>query len=179
MFNMMKIKYKSFAAILIACNVVILFNVVSSPRVMATSLMNQPSPECQLSTLDGHPIKSLRAMKGEVIYLDFWASWCPPCVQSFPFMNQLHRDFSQQGLRVIGVNLDEQIGDADAFLNRYDAAFTIAADPTKQCAKNFNVIAMPSTYLIDREGVVRYIHRGFRPGETEQLQMLVEQLLQH
>ncbi len=151
----------------------------SATSVMASSLIDKPSPECKLTTLDGLPVGSLQAMKGKVIYLDFWASWCPPCLQSFPFMNQLHQDYGQQGLRIIGVNLDEQIADADAFLSRYAAQFTIAADPTKQCAKNFNVIAMPSSYLIDKEGVVRYIHRGFRPGETEQLRTVVERLLQH
>ncbi|SER70843.1 Peroxiredoxin [Nitrosomonas sp. Nm51] len=152
---------------------------IAATTAAAVQLVNKPSPACALTTLDGQPVKSLQALKGEVIYLDFWASWCPPCVQSFPFLNQLHREFGEQGLRIIGVNLDEKTADANAFLNKHDAQFAIAADPTKQCAKDFDVIAMPSSYLIDREGVVRYIHRGFRPGETDKLRMVVEQLLHH
>ncbi|MDR4517551.1 MAG: TlpA family protein disulfide reductase [Nitrosomonas sp.] len=146
---------------------------------LAAQLANKPSPKCELTTLDGTPAENLQAFKGEVVYVDFWASWCPPCAQSFPFLNQLQQDFGEQGLRIIGVNLDEKITDADKFLSRHSAEFSIAADPTKQCAKDFDVIAMPSSYLIDREGVVRYIHRGFRPGETEELRMIVEQLLHY
>ncbi len=147
--------------------------------VMASQLNDKPLPVCELTTLDGEPVESLQAFKGEVLYVDFWASWCPPCAQSFPFMNQLQQDYGEQGLRIIGVNLDEKIDDADKFLTKHAAEFSIAADPTKQCAKGFDVIAMPSSYLIDREGVVRYVHRGFRLGETEELRLIVEQLLRH
>lgn len=149
----------------------------SSTVTMAAQLANKPSPICELTALDGSPVENLQAFKGEVVYVDFWASWCPPCAQSFSFLNQLQQDFGELGLRVIGVNLDERVADADKFLIKHAPEFAIAVDPTKQCAKDFDVIAMPSSYLIDREGVVRYIHRGFRPGETEELRMVVEQLL--
>ena len=176
----MKIKYKSFACNVIVQHVACLlcFAIVATTAT-AAKLANKPAPACELTTLDGQPVESLQALKGEVVYLDFWASWCPPCVQSFPFMNQLQQEYGKQGLRIIGVNLDEKIVDANVFLDKYDAEFAIVADPTRQCAKNFDVIAMPSSYLIDREGVVRYIHRGFRPGETDKLRIIVEQLLRH
>ena len=153
--------------------------VLAAAMATAAQLANKPSPVCELTALDGSPVESLQALKGEVVYVDFWASWCPPCVQSFPFLNQLQQDFADQGLRIIGVNLDEKAADADQFLTKHSAEFAIAADPTKQCAKDFDVIAMPSSYLIDREGIVRYIHRGFRPGETKELRLIVEQLLHH
>ncbi|WP_245738910.1 TlpA disulfide reductase family protein [Nitrosomonas marina] len=158
----------------------ILFSCVfMATGAVAAQLANEMSPSCELTTLEGEPFGNVQALKGEVVYLDFWASWCPPCVESFPFLNQLHHEFSEQGLRIIGVNLDEKTADADVFLNKYGADFTIAADPTRQCAKNFDVIAMPSSYLIDREGIVRYIHRGFRSGETDKIRIIVEQLLKH
>ena len=162
----------------LSSTILISFLLVSTV-VVAAQLANKPSPICELTTLEGKPIESLQALKGEVVYVDFWASWCPPCAQSFPFLNQLQQDFGEQGLRIIGVNLDEKATDADKFLTRHSPKFHIAADPTKQCAKDFDVIAMPSSYLIDREGVVRYIHRGFRPGETEELRLIVEQLLHY
>lgn len=79
----------------------------------------------------------------------------------------------------MGVNLDEKVADAEKFLSEYAADFSIVADPTRQCAKDFDVIAMPSSYLVDRAGVVRFIHRGFRPGETKELRLIVEQLLDY
>lgn len=145
----------------------------------AAQVVNQSAPVCELTTLDGKPVENLQTLKGKVVYVDFWASWCPPCVQSFPFLNRLQQEFGDEGLRIIGVNLDEKIADAEKFLSNYQADFSIAVDQTKQCAEDFEVIAMPSSYLIDREGIVRYIHRGFRSGETKKLRLIVEQLLQH
>lgn len=176
---MMKKKYKRFALTIVQTIACLLCFFMVTITATAAQLTNKPLPACELATLDGEPVESLQALKGEVLYVDFWASWCPPCAQSFPFMNQLRKDFGEQGLRIIGVNLDENVADADKFLAKHAPEFTIVTDPTKQCAKDFDVIAMPSSYLIDRDGVVRYIHRGFRPGETEELRMIVEQLLHH
>jgi len=144
---------------------------------MAAQQSDKPSPNCAFTTLDGVPTQSLHAFQGEVVYVDFWASWCPPCVKSFPFLNQLEHEFKGQGLRVIGVNLDEKKVDAQEFLDKNPVEFDIVADQTKQCAKDFEVIAMPSSYLIDRKGNVRYIHQGFRQGETDKLRLMVEQFL--
>lgn len=146
---------------------------------VSAQLVDRPAPECQLTALNGSPVDDLQAMQGKVVYVDFWASWCSPCQQSFPFLNQLQQDYGEKGLQVLGVNLDEKVGDAEKFLSEHRAEFSIVADQTKQCAKDFDVIAMPSSYLIDRSGVVRYIHRGFRPGETEALRLIVEQLLDY
>ncbi len=163
----------------VSCFLLLLFLLPLTASVMAAQLIDRPAPECHLTALNGLPAGSLQALKGEVVYVDFWASWCPPCIQSFPFLSGLQQDYGAQGLRVVGVNLDEKVADAEKFLSDYPAGFTIVADRSKQCAKDFDVIAMPSSYLIDREGIVRYIHRGFRPGETKELRLIVEQLLDH
>lgn len=151
----------------------LLFNASS----FAAQQIDVPSPNCSFTTLEGIPAKDLQAFQGEVVYVDFWASWCPPCVKSFPFLNQLEHEFKTQGLRVIGVNLDEKQADARTFLTNNPVDFEIVADQTKQCAKDFGVVAMPSSFLIDRKGNVRYIHQGFRQGESEQLRAMVEQFL--
>jgi len=166
---------KRFIALLLINTAILLL----LPSVMAAQLMDRPAPVCNLTAIDGSPVENLQALHGEVVYVDFWASWCPPCVQSFPFLNQLQQDYGSRGLQVLGVNLDEKVADAEKFLFEHRAEFSIVADPTKQCAKDFDVIAMPSSYLIDRQGVVRYIHRGFRPGETKELRLIVEQLLDY
>lgn len=139
--------------------------------------LDQASPSCHLTTLDGQPAYGLQELKGKVVYMDFWASWCPPCVKSFPFLNQLDHDLKDKGLHVVGINLDEKVADAQEFLTNHPVDFSIVADPSKQCAKVFELMAMPTSYLIDRKGNIRHIHRGFRAGETEELRALITQLV--
>jgi len=144
--------------------------------VLANSV-GEATPSCTLTSMDGKPITDLQELHGEVIYVDFWASWCPPCVRSFPFMNQLEHEFKDQGLHIIGVNLDEKVTDAETFLDKYPVDFDIALDPNKQCVSDFGVMAMPTSYLIDRKGVIRHVHQGFRAGEAEKLRLAIEYLL--
>jgi thiol-disulfide isomerase/thioredoxin len=134
-------------------------------------------PGCALSPLGESKTSDLSQYHGKVVYVDFWASWCGPCAQSFPFLNELHGQFKDQGLQIVGVNLDENVDEAKAFLTQNPAQFTIAADVSKQCAKDFGVKAMPSSYLIDRNGKIHHVHLGFRPGEAQALRELVEKLL--
>lgn len=136
-----------------------------------------PAPNCKLTALDGAGGKALDQYKGKVVYVDFWASWCGPCAQSFPFMNQLHADLKSKGLEIIGVNLDEEPDEAKAFLARTPAKFTIMADASGQCPQEYGVKAMPSSYLVDRKGVVRQVHLGFKPSEAAQLREQVTTLL--
>jgi thiol-disulfide isomerase/thioredoxin len=134
-------------------------------------------PGCALETMENKQNLTLSQYRGKVLYVDFWASWCGPCGKSFPFLNEMHEQLKDQGLQIVGVNLDENADDAKAFLAKYPASFTVAADVSKQCAKDFAVKAMPSSYLIDRNGVVQHVHLGFRPGEAQELRTLVEKLL--
>lgn len=134
-------------------------------------------PECTLKAMENNQGFSLSQSRGKVIYVDFWASWCGPCAKSFPFMNELHQQLKDQGLQIIGINLDENTDDAKAFLAKYPASFTVMADVSKQCAKDFDVKAMPSSYIVDRNGVVQQVYLGFRPGEAKELRAVVEKLL--
>ena len=159
----------------------LLFLIASMLSLFATALfaehLDQISPSCALTTLDGNPTYNLQELKGKVVYMDFWASWCPPCVKSFSFLNQLDHEMRDKGLHVIGVNLDEKVADAKEFLAKHPVDFSIVADPSKECAKVFELMAMPTSYLIDRKGTIRHIHQGFRPGETEELRALITQLV--
>lgn len=134
-------------------------------------------PSCALSSINSAQKYDFQQFKGKVLYVDFWASWCPPCAKSFTFLNELHRELKEQGLEIVVVNLDEQLEDAKAFLAKHPNNLTAAVDMTKQCAQNFNVEGMPSTYIIDRKGIVRKIHLGFRSEDAEELRNLVKQLL--
>ncbi|NOU20170.1 MAG: TlpA family protein disulfide reductase [Methyloglobulus sp.] len=134
-------------------------------------------PTCNVSPIGESQSTDLSQYKGQVIYVDFWASWCGPCAKSFPFLNEMHEQLKGQGLQIVGVNLDENPDEAKAFLAKYPASFTVVADVSKQCAKDFQVKAMPSSYIIDRKGVVHHVHLGFRPGEAKEVRMIVEKLL--
>ena len=135
-------------------------------------------PNCALTAIDNtQQSYALKQFRGKVLYVDFWSSWCNPCAQSFSFMNEMNRDLKEKGLQIIGINLDEVHDDAKAFLAKRPASFTVVADANQQCAKDFGVEAMPSSYLVDRNGIIRYVHLGFRPDEAKEFRALAEQLL--
>jgi len=135
------------------------------------------APNCALQAFGENSALDLRQFQGKVLYVDFWASWCSSCAQSFPFMNDLDRELRDRGLHVLGINLDEKLEDAKSFLVKHPANFTVAVDTDGQCPHDFGVKAMPSVYLIDRKGVIRHVHLGFRRGEADKLRGLAEQLL--
>jgi peroxiredoxin len=139
--------------------------------------IGQHAPNCRLSGFAEDKDIDIAQYRGDVVYVDFWASWCPPCAKSFGFLNGVHQQFQPHGLKILGVNLDEEPGDAREFLADYPVEFDVLADDHAACAKLFDVKAMPSSYLIDRNGVIRHVHLGFRSGDTEQLKALIEQLL--
>lgn len=89
----------------------------------------------------------------------------------------MHQQLKEQGLQIIAVNLDENIDDAKAFLAKYPPNFSVVTDDSKQCAKVFDVKAMPSSYIIDHNGIVRHVEMGFRTGEAKEMRLLVEKLL--
>jgi cytochrome c biogenesis protein CcmG, thiol:disulfide interchange protein DsbE len=101
--------------------------------------------------------------RGRVVYLDFWASWCTPCRQSFPWMQTMKDAYERQGLTVVAVNLDRRREDAEKFLARFHPTFDVRFDPEGQIAEHFRIQGMPSSVIIDRHGVQRYTHIGFRP----------------
>lgn len=119
----------------------------------------------------------LSAYRGRVVYVDFWASWCGPCKQSFPWMQAMKDTYDRQGLTVIAVNLDLDRADADKFLERFRPTFEVRFDPKGNLATFYNVQAMPSSVLIDRHGVTRFTHSGFRPVDGAVYEAQVRELL--
>jgi thiol-disulfide isomerase/thioredoxin len=119
----------------------------------------------------------LNTFRGKVIYLDFWASWCGPCKQSFPWLDGLVREYGSQNFVVIGVNVDKDRDRADRFLNETPADFSIVYDPQGKLATAYKIAGMPGGVLIDRAGHVRFQHAGFSEKQKgiyeEQLQSLL------
>jgi thiol-disulfide isomerase/thioredoxin len=119
----------------------------------------------------------LGAYQGKVVYVDFWASWCGPCKQSFPWMQTMKDIYGQQGLMVTAVNLDLDRADADKFLERFRPTFEVLFDPKGSLAEFYKVQAMPSSVLIDRHGRTRFTHSGFRPIDGPIYEAQVRELL--
>jgi len=133
-------------------------------------------PACALTLATGQPA-SFNAWRGQVLYVDFWASWCGPCQLSFPFMNELQRAYGGKGLHVVAIDMDEKQADAARFLDKHPASFDIAQGSNGQCAKAFGVATMPTSYLIDRKGAIRTVHQGFRAGDADELKGKLEALI--
>jgi len=115
---------------------------------------------------------------GKVVVLDFWASWCVPCRRSFPWLNAMHDKYTEQGLVIVGVNLDMERGDAAKFLEEYPAKFTIVYDDNKELARQFEVVAMPSSYVIGRDGRIAARHMGFKVKQQDEYEALIVGALQ-
>jgi thiol-disulfide isomerase/thioredoxin len=119
----------------------------------------------------------LRDLRGQVVYLDFWASWCGPCRQSFPWMKSLESIYRKRGLTVVAVDLDHDHDDAQRFLRTFRPNFKVIFDPRGALAQRFDVSGMPSSFLIDRQGKVRFTHVGFRLNERAEYEREVRALL--
>jgi cytochrome c biogenesis protein CcmG, thiol:disulfide interchange protein DsbE len=107
----------------------------------------------------------LADFKGKTLYLDFWASWCVPCKQSFPWMNGMQAKYKDRGLRILGVNVDKHAADAEHFLERIPATFALAMDPAGDVPRRYGVKAMPTSVLIGPTGQVLELHAGFSQAE--------------
>jgi len=120
----------------------------------------KPAPDVAVQTADGSTVR-LSTFTGKVVLVDFWASWCTSCRSSFPALDAIYNDYHARGLEVMAVNLDEKRRDAEAFLDRYPHRMTVMFDPTGSSAQKFGVKGMPTSFLIDRGGVIRFTHVGY------------------
>ena len=153
-----------------------LFSLMSWATLPAQAMeVGQTAPAFQLDGQKG-PIQ-LAAFKGKTVYLDFWASWCGPCKQSFPWMNAMQKRYSAQGLRVVGINLDQKSDDATAFLAANPALFDVAFDPKGATPKTYGIKGMPTSVLISPEGKVLMVHQGFHEDNREELEARIKQAL--
>ena len=116
-------------------------------------------------------------LRGKVVYLDFWASWCAPCKASFPVINGWHQQLSGKGLVVLGVNVDEVESDMATFLKSNSVAFPVVRDASHKLVASANVSTMPTSFLIDRKGVIHHVHNGFHKKDEATLLAQINALL--
>jgi thiol-disulfide isomerase/thioredoxin len=135
----------------------------------------QPAPEFKVAGPKG--ALGSADLKGKVTYVDFWASWCGPCKQSFPWLNEMQAKYGAKGFQVIGINLDKKREDADKFLAETPASFTIAFDAAGDSPRRFEIKGMPSSVLVGPDGKVIAIHNGFREEERKELEERITRAL--
>ena len=117
-------------------------------------------------------------IKDKIVVVDFWASWCGPCKESFPAMNELQKKYSSRGLLIVAVNVDEARGDMDGFLKANPASFTVVRDAGQALVTKANVATMPSSFILNRQGKVCFVHSGFHGDKTlKQYEEEIESLL--
>ena len=125
---------------------------------------------------DSGPV-SLQQYRNQVVYIDFWASWCVPCRYSFPWMNEMQERYGEDGLKVIGINVDKDKAMAQKFLELVPASFDIAYDPEGEVADLYSLKVMPSSYLIDRDGNLVHAHKGFKTSDGSRMEDMIRKLL--
>ncbi len=135
-----------------------------------------PAPAFHLLTTGGTIVSD--SLRGRVILLDFWASWCGPCKQSFPWLKSLQETYGPRGLTVVAINLDKDREKAEGFLADHPNPFTVAFDPVGETAEAYKVTAIPFSFLINRQGAIVYSHAGFDPKKTGELESRIEEACQ-
>ncbi|NJN53243.1 MAG: TlpA family protein disulfide reductase, partial [Gammaproteobacteria bacterium] len=115
--------------------------------------------------------------KGQVVLINFWASWCGPCRQEMPLLDRIHQRYSDAGFAVLGVNVEGQVGPAKETADNTGVTFPVLIDENQRVSEVYDLEAMPSSVLVDRDGVVRYIHRGYKPGDEAKYLEVVKQLI--
>lgn len=134
------------------------------------------APNFTLKSNSGKNVK-LSELRGQVVLLNFWASWCGPCRQEMPLLEKLQRRYSSLGFTVLGVNVEEDPRKAKTLLKDISVSFPILFDTRNTVSKQYKVSAMPSTVMIDRNGNMRYLHKGYKPGDEAQYKKWVKQLI--
>ncbi len=132
----------------------------SSPSWAGT--VGKRAPGTVLESLQGGALVALDEMRGQVVLVDFWASWCPPCRTSLPLFNELRAELHHMGFEVLAINVDENKRDALGFFRRLSVQYPSGFDPKGRMAELWGVQAMPTSFLVDREGLVRWVHKGFK-----------------
>ncbi|MBL8200187.1 MAG: TlpA family protein disulfide reductase [Chromatiales bacterium] len=135
-----------------------------------------PAADFSLKSRSGEAV-SLGALKGQVVLINFWATWCGPCRKEMPLLEQIQKKYAPLGFTMLGVNVEEDTRLMEAFLKDVPVTFPILLDPANGVSKLYDVSAMPSTVIVDRKGNVRYIHQGYKPGDEGKYQDMIRQLI--
>lgn len=156
--------------------ILLAFVLLVLPQAHAVEL-GQPAPDFDLQNLKQEVVK-LSSYQGKVVYLDFWASWCGPCRETFPWMNQMQAKYGKDGFEIVAVNIDKKRPDADKFLAQIPAEFTVVFDTKLSVARSYALKGAPTSFLIDRAGNVVSTHLGFQKDRAAELEAHIVKTLE-
>ena len=134
------------------------------------------APEFTLKSRSGHNLR-LSDYRGQVLLINFWASWCGPCRQEMPLLENLYKRYNKLGFTIMGVNVDTDSTKANNYLKDMSVTFPVVYDTTNAVSKSYNVNAMPTTVIVDRNGNMRFLHQGYKPGYENHYKKEVVQLI--
>jgi len=147
----------------------LLLSLFVSAAARAEVKSGQPAPDFDGQTLAHQPLK-LSSLRGKVVLLDFWATWCEPCKKELPLLSKLAPKLKARGVEVVAVNIDDDPRNAESFLRQKGIALTVVADAAKKIVGRWEPPKMPSSYVIDPTGTVRAVNGGFEPGDEAKLE---------
>ena len=150
--------------------------IFTASTLAASSLEGQVAPDFVLKSATGENLR-LSEYRGDVILINFWATWCGPCRQEMPILDDLYGRYQRVGFNLLGVNIDEDSRRAMQMVQELGVNFPVLFDENKEVSKLYEVEAMPVTILVDREGIVRHVHHGYKPGYEEKYLTEIRSLL--
>ena len=142
--------------------------VALSTAALAADPIGQPAPAFSLPLRGGGAPLGLDKLRGQVVMVKFWASWCGPCRTEFPLLDQIYKKYKSAGFTLVGVNVEPDAKDAESFIAKTPVTFPILFDKDSAVSKLYHVSGMPTTVLIDRKGVLRWVHRSYVPGDENE-----------
>lgn len=149
---------------------------LAASSLASSDMIGQKAPDFALKSSTGENLR-LSEYRGEVVMLNFWATWCGPCRQEMPLLDDLYNRYERVGFKLLGVNIDDNSQRAIDMMKELGVDFPVLFDASKDVSKLYEVNAMPVTVILDREGNVRYVHKGYKPGYEEKYLNEVRALL--
>lgn len=148
-----------------------------APAAVAADALGQPAPAFTLPLRGAPTPLGLDKLRGQVVMINFWASWCGPCREEFPLLDQMYKQYKSVGFTMLGVNVEPESKDAEGFIAKTPVTFPIVFDKDSAVSKLYRVEGMPSTVLVDRKGVLRWVHRGYKAGDENEYLNQIRALL--
>ncbi|MEL7185763.1 MAG: TlpA disulfide reductase family protein [Pseudomonadota bacterium] len=152
-------KIKNFA-------VGLLITLFAATSLASSGMEGQPAPDFALKSSTGENLR-LSEYRGDVVMINFWATWCGPCRQEMPLLDELYNRYERVGFNLLGVNIDDDSRRAMQMIDELGVDFPVLFDNRKEVSEMYDVATMPVTVLVDREGTVRYVHQGYKAGDED------------
>ena len=156
--------------------IALVFSVFVASSLASSGLEGQPAPDFALKSSTGENLR-LSEYRGDVVMINFWATWCGPCRQEMPLLDQLYSRYQRVGFNLLGVNIDDDSRRAMRMIEELGVNFPVLFDARKEVSELYEVDAMPVTVIVDREGTVRYVHHGYKPGYEDKYLDQIRSLL--